>query len=407
MIKLTHQQQVLAGYIYKEFVLKEARENDVPFIDYDQQFPIIDWWALAGAKLLTKLNQSQVDNSDISSVWKNRVVLDECPVCGHTMSLKKLKYIGISSIENCQNCGHGFQNPQLSLPYSVTPFPTLMSDSAITIGGRKPKIVETIDYIESCLKDKDSWNEQETLIDVGCGKGDLIQLLLDRGYPGTIYGCDTDINAIKIAKDKVQGSDKVSLICGTFEDLIRIKKLGRTNIGTFVLSKSLEHLPKPKQIISQMLNLLKQSGVVIILEIPNHDPKSIISSLLEDKTGYNYFPDHLHFFTVNSLRILAKSIFAEIKIDRVGHLTEKEPVITEIGARGWFGKTEWVGGEMAVNNPNFCNSYQLNISHIKKFFKLHNLNIPPKIGSFEKFFDLFKKTDITGSALLNAVITKT
>ena len=144
-------------------------------------------------------------------------------------------------------------------------------------------------------------NNQKVL-DVGCGRGDFLSLVKEKG--ARPFGIDIDKEAIKTAKNRLK-VDEIKVLSWD--------KLGEDGFWKgFDLITSfdvLEHVSSPNKFLSTVKTILKPGGLVCIT-VPrwDRDPKVFDSEV-------DYPPHHLTIWTSNALKIaLKKSGFHDIKI---------------------------------------------------------------------------------------------
>jgi len=135
------------------------------------------------------------------------------------------------------------------------------------------------------------------VLDVGCGLGDL-------GNALTLKGCD--YLGIEKDKDKVRymlDRKYMKVILGDLRTVTLQEKF-----DYIIFADVLEHLERPKEILSMYAGYLNKGGKIII-SIPNIAHISIILSLLKREWKYTDYgildKTHLKFFTLKSfLRLL-------------------------------------------------------------------------------------------------------
>ena len=133
--------------------------------------------------------------------------------------------------------------------------------------------------------------EGGTILDVGCGSGELVSRLSERGY--RCIGVERDANTISLRAGRV--------LEGTAEKLPEMAEL----FDAIVYSHVVEHLVDPVTALRNAAKLLKPSGVMVI-EVPNN------ASLIADYMGLAWEnldpPRHISFFTERSLRELLQQV---------------------------------------------------------------------------------------------------
>lgn len=129
-----------------------------------------------------------------------------------------------------------------------------------------------------------------SLLDVGCYTADLINLL-----PKSVdyHGVDSDEEALKIAKNRGVNVFEVDLDQPALGFL-------KKKFDVIVVAELLEHLKDPERLITQISELLKDGGV-ILLSLPNectmyHRIKVLFGRGI-DGTGFAAYY-HLHFPTI-------------------------------------------------------------------------------------------------------------
>lgn len=149
-----------------------------------------------------------------------------------------------------------------------------------------------------------AWPEAR-ILDVGCGKGELLHLLLHCGFVH-LSGCDP-----YLSED----------ICLSSEAMIYKKEIfeleGKYDL--IMLHHSFEHMANPSQVLAKLRTLLAPGGTLLI-RIP------VVDCYAWRKYGVDWFeidaPRHFFLHTVKSLNLLAKSArltVADIKYDSLYH----------------------------------------------------------------------------------------
>ncbi len=129
-----------------------------------------------------------------------------------------------------------------------------------------------------------------SILDLGCGGGQLLAELKEKGH--TVVGVEPDNDARKIAEER-----GVTVYAGTAEQLPD-EVVGQKFDAIFI-THVLEHCVDPVAALKNSADLLAQNGKVTI-EVPNHQ------ALGFQKAGLTWrwldVPRHLNFFTPKSLQ---------------------------------------------------------------------------------------------------------
>lgn len=109
--------------------------------------------------------------------------------------------------------------------------------------------------------------EGKRILDLGCGTGDLLLELKDRGY--TLFGTDISSVALKMAKQR-----------GISAKLRLTANVPKGKYDTVVISQVIEHLENDSNFLSEAMNVLRSNGVLIVSvpyknEVPSDDHKHI------------------------------------------------------------------------------------------------------------------------------------
>jgi SAM-dependent methyltransferase len=141
-----------------------------------------------------------------------------------------------------------------------------------------------------------------TLLDVGCGDGQLLQTAKDEGWDA--LGIDLSETAIMLCHRRglsASGTD--------FFDV----SLDERRFDVIVMSELIEHVPSPQRFLKRAEELLEEGGVVY-LTTPNFG--SLARRVLAERWSVIH-PEHIGYFERSTLRKLAsdETGLLEIKIE--------------------------------------------------------------------------------------------
>ena len=187
---------------------------------------------------------------------------------------------------NCNECDHCF-----TLIESETDSSSLYSDEVYAIVDNRNSIfdrIQTLEYskvirsIDKLLSSVES--HERKMLDFGSGKGKFLSLA-KHGY--AVKGIETSISRANFARE-AYGLDIST-------DLYISGKINEGNFSAIVLFHVLEHLPKPTDLLNNLITDNLQKNGVLVLEVPN------ISSWQAKLAGKNWMhldiPRHLSHFT--------------------------------------------------------------------------------------------------------------
>ncbi len=135
------------------------------------------------------------------------------------------------------------------------------------------------------------------ILDIGCHTGIMGEAVAKRKQ-AKVIGIDTDINALRIAKERLQAALLIDIEQDNWsENLLRE---GYHNFDTILFGDVLEHTRNPERILQDAKGLLKPGGQVIV-SVPNVAHWRIRLGLLFGRFEYTdsgiLDRTHLRFFT--------------------------------------------------------------------------------------------------------------
>ena len=93
-----------------------------------------------------------------------------------------------------------------------------------------------------------------TALDLGCGTGEMIKLLLEQNEQIHLYGVDISENMLAVAKEKL--GEKATLVLGDSENLPFQKDM----FDVVYCNDSFHHYPKPERVLEEIRRVLKPGG---------------------------------------------------------------------------------------------------------------------------------------------------
>jgi len=102
------------------------------------------------------------------------------------------------------------------------------------------------------------FQKDDVVLDLGCGEGFLISLMPN--LPKKIVGVDISNIALNRAKKILKGKRNIELHWGDAENL----EFPNGTFNKIICSELLEHVPRPKKVITEIHRVLKNNGLLII-----------------------------------------------------------------------------------------------------------------------------------------------
>jgi 2-polyprenyl-3-methyl-5-hydroxy-6-metoxy-1,4-benzoquinol methylase len=141
-----------------------------------------------------------------------------------------------------------------------------------------------------------------TLLDVGCGDGQLLQTATEEGWDA--LGIDLSHAAIRLCQQRGLRASRTDFFDSSLDE---------QRFDVIVMSELLEHVPSPQRFLKRAEMLLEDQGV-LYLTTPNFG--SLARRLLGEAWSVIH-PEHIGYFERSTLRAMAveDTRFREIRID--------------------------------------------------------------------------------------------
>ncbi len=199
----------------------------------------------------------------------------------------------------CASCGLLYTNPC----YTPAGFQQLFEKAGLSYGHTAGRIVEQVDWLTQ------QFPEATSLLDVGCGNGDLIKAL-----PATLQRCGMDVDQHTLDAAKKDAPDIDFSVCD-FEGLL---SLPQSDVIT--LFHVLEHLAKPGQFLKQLRQLAKPKAALVV-EVP-----------IVDRAAVEQDRDIVGFFTIQHLTHFSQASLAQMMLKNGWRVTQADAMS---GYNGW------------------------------------------------------------------------
>ncbi|MFA4826210.1 MAG: class I SAM-dependent methyltransferase [Methanoregula sp.] len=235
----------------------------------------------------------------------------ECYICGNKESRLVVNIHGFPYVE-CTNCSHVYTNKRYSEESIRRFYQKNAYWSEITYANKETCFyrrdhvaLPKVEFAEKHLGiSRGKW------IDVGSGIGDLVSVLLSRGW--SAYGLELSESSVNFAKDTFN----VFLMNQTLQEFIAVHSENSEKMDVVSFIGLLEHVINPLNHLSMAHSLLKSGGAVMI-QVPNaHSVASMTQSLFPENVFRHMSPsEHIMLFTEKSLiTALEKTGFTPVVI---------------------------------------------------------------------------------------------
>jgi SAM-dependent methyltransferase len=142
---------------------------------------------------------------------------------------------------------------------------------------------------------------EKRVLDVGCGSGEFLEMLAMNG--ATAVGIEPSRPLSQLARVKGYEVIQSYVAADAFDHVAKFDGITCLQV--------LEHLEDPLQFLKVLRSCLTSSGVAL-LEVPS------LEKILEDRRLYEFFVDHVNYFTVSTLTALCESAGFQVRTVRRG-----------------------------------------------------------------------------------------
>lgn len=214
-----------------------------------------------------------------------------CKICGFNMRF--LYRANNCDLFKCTNCG-------LVQVFKGADIPEYLYDKKYFISNKykDDKALEK-EHLRRKKKIDKYCRQEDSVLDWGCATGEFVAYISERYHA---EGCDISIDAIKLAKEKHKILQKKFQVVS---DMQKITK----KYDAICLWDVIEHISEPYEFLMQLKRKLKDKGYLFI-STPNIEAR--FAKLLKDKWPFMTPPEHLSFFSRQSISRVAQILDMEI-----------------------------------------------------------------------------------------------
>ncbi|MBN1881989.1 MAG: class I SAM-dependent methyltransferase [Deltaproteobacteria bacterium] len=153
--------------------------------------------------------------------------------------------------------------------------------------------------------------ESRSLLEVGCGTGDFLAYLSDRGWD-----CE-GVEPSQEATEYIVKEKGIRIQHCFFEDFVADCPEAHKKYDVILLMNVLEHVPRPDEFLNMTKKVLKPSSGIVCIKIPNDFSRfqELAEQVIDEKKWWVQVPDHINYFDFSSI---------ELFLNKMGfHIIEK------------------------------------------------------------------------------------
>lgn len=220
-----------------------------------------------------------------------------CKICGSDKT-RRLYGTSTFNIFRCVSCGFIFNDKweQFSDQFRYVPGKSSDASSIKEIFDREKEIY--YDRFRADLREIRSLMAPGRILDIGCGPGYFLNLAKSQGWEP--FGVDIDNGMVEFCRR--------SLSLNVTQGVLKSDSYPDNYFDAVTLFHVLEHLPGFDQTISDVANMIKPDGLLVI-DVPNAGD---IRRLLFKENWMQYREHHLWYFSRTTLGIILRKYGFEI-----------------------------------------------------------------------------------------------
>jgi len=221
-------------------------------------------------------------------------------------------------IRRCSTCTHVYLDVSLSME-SIRSMYSAYGDGGRStyFSGIDREVERNLDgYLQRCRTAIRNPNSQLRLLDVGCGNGALLKRAQAQGF--LTAGVEISAPLASLVRDQ--------LGCEVYQKFLSELKLLESSFDVVTMYDLIEHTENPLREVEHVFRILKSGGVFFALTPNDQALLRRISRVLFTASMHSYshpirrlyYPDHLSYFTAESLsRLLGSAGFELISVESV------------------------------------------------------------------------------------------
>lgn len=244
-----------------------------------------------------------VSDVDVARASDGTELARGCPACGRTTGHRVRFHTNGCDILQCSNCGLGRTEASGFDPaayYTEDYFSGRRADGYADYLGAEPvlrrEFARSVDFVRKFCRNG-------RLLELGCAYGFFL-MEAARHF---------DVTGIELAAEAAEHGRRAGLkvVQGTADEA-RLRQLGPVDV--IVLFDVIEHLPEPRETLALCRRQLNPGGIMVIT---TGDFGSLLARLTGAKWRLMTPPQHLWFFTQESMRRLASGL--GLAVEHVDH----------------------------------------------------------------------------------------
>lgn len=159
------------------------------------------------------------------------------------------------------------------------------------------------------LLDKLSTISYQTALDLGCGTGEMMKLILERESGKSLYGIDLSENMLEVAKNKL--GERAAFCLGDAEHL----PYSDHTFDVVYCNDSFHHYPAPERVLAEIRRVLKTDGTFLLGDCWQ---PPVIRTIVNLCMKHSREGD-VKIYSKQEIRSLLGKYFPRVTWERIGH----------------------------------------------------------------------------------------
>ncbi|MBN1574484.1 MAG: methyltransferase domain-containing protein [Deltaproteobacteria bacterium] len=151
--------------------------------------------------------------------------------------------------------------------------------------------------IDHILRDLLPGEDSRRILEVGCGTGDLLSFMVDKGWDAM------GIEPSAEATEHYGTQGKLVIYNCFFDEFVKEHGNFKGIFDAILLMNVLEHVPHPDEFLNMVKSLLKPKKGIVCIKVPNDFSliQELATKVIHEDRWWVAIPDHVNYFNIDTL----------------------------------------------------------------------------------------------------------